>query len=208
MVGTFYRPPESSSLVFTDIENSIGMAVDTGISDIVILGDFNLNTLNERTAKKIKDLCKQCDLSQLINKPTNYTEVSSSIIDLIMVSNVNYVDLSGVGEPFLLQNIRFHCPVFCVFKYKRQTVKSFQRKIWLYEQGNYNNLRLKVSEFDWETIRDNDVNIYAEKFTEKLLTNRHFSLLNVNAAGACGYDFPCDGGRLVRAYLRRTRGTI
>ena len=40
------------------------------------------------------------------------------------------------------------------------------------------------------------------------LTSRHFSLLNVNAAGACGYDFPCDGGRLVRAYLRRRRGTI
>ena len=32
---------------------------------------------------------------------------------------------------------------------------------------------------------------------------RHFSLLNVNVAGACGYDFRCDGGRLVRAYLRR-----
>ena len=38
--------------------------------------------------------------------------------------------------------------------------------------------------------------------------NRHFSLLNVTAAGACGYDFPCDGERLVRAYLRRRRGTI
>ena len=37
---------------------------------------------------------------------------------------------------------------------------------------------------------------------------RHFSLLNVNAAGACGYDFPCDGGRLVRAYLRLRRGMI
>ena len=32
---------------------------------------------------------------------------------------------------------------------------------------------------------------------------RHFSLLNVNVAGACGYDFRCDGGRLVREYLRR-----
>ena len=42
----------------------------------------------------------------------------------------------------------------------------------------------------------------------RLNINRHFSLLNVNAAGACGYDFPCDGGRLVRAYLRRRRGTI
>ena len=32
---------------------------------------------------------------------------------------------------------------------------------------------------------------------------RHFSLLNVNVAGACVYDFRCDWGRLVRAYLRR-----
>ena len=37
---------------------------------------------------------------------------------------------------------------------------------------------------------------------------RHFSLLNVNAAGACGYDFLCDGGRLVRAYVRLRRGAI
>ena len=40
------------------------------------------------------------------------------------------------------------------------------------------------------------------------MANRHFSLLNVNFAGACGYDFVCDGRRLVRAYLRRRRGAI
>ena len=38
--------------------------------------------------------------------------------------------------------------------------------------------------------------------------SRHFSLLNVTFAGACGYDFVCDGQRLVRAYLRRRRGAI
>ena len=37
---------------------------------------------------------------------------------------------------------------------------------------------------------------------------RHFSLLNVKFAGACGHDFLCDGRRLVRAYLRRRRGAI
>ena len=42
----------------------------------------------------------------------------------------------------------------------------------------------------------------------KMHGNRHFSLLNVNFAGACGYDFVCDGRRLVRAYLRRRRGAI
>ena len=48
------------------------------------------------------------------------------------------------------------------------------------------------------------------KYANKKLgtSNRHFSLLNVNFAGACGYDFVCDGRRLVRAYLRRRRGAI
>lgn len=53
LVGTFYRPPNSTPQVLTDIENSIGLAVDTGISDIVILDGFNLNILNLQTKKKI-----------------------------------------------------------------------------------------------------------------------------------------------------------
>ena len=46
LMGTFYRPPNSLPLVLTDIENSIGVAVDTGISDIVILGDTNISPDN------------------------------------------------------------------------------------------------------------------------------------------------------------------
>ena len=100
LVGTFYRPPNSLPLMLSDIENSIGLAVDTGISDIVILGDFNLNMLATQSQRKINDLCQQYGLIQLINEATNFTESSASIIDLIMVSNINSVDISGVGEPF------------------------------------------------------------------------------------------------------------
>lgn len=51
LVGSFYRPPNSNALIFSDIENSIGMAFDTGIADIIILGDFNINMLNEQSAR-------------------------------------------------------------------------------------------------------------------------------------------------------------
>ena len=56
----------------------------------------------------------------------------------------------------------------------------------------------------------NDKVIYCGNYAVKVQgpSIRHFSLLNVNAAGACGYDFVCDGRRLVRAYLRRRRGAI
>ena len=172
LVGTFYRPPNSFPLVLTDIENCIhvGMAADIGISDIVILGDFNLNMLNAQSQRKITDLCQKYNFSQLINEPTNYTESSASIIALIMVSNLHSVDISGVGEPLLMQDIRYHCPTFWIFKFKRHVVKPFSRKIWLYDHGNYDNLRQKISEFKWDSVYNDDVNEYAKHFSDTLIS--------------------------------------
>ena len=169
LVGTFYRPPCSSSQILTDIENSIGLAVDTGISDIVITGDFNINMLNPQSEKKILDICKEYNLKQLINEPTHFTESSSTLIDLILVSNVQSIEMFGVGEPFLMQDIRYHCPVYSIFSLKKPVTKSFQRKIWLYEKGNYDELRNKVSEFDWNNVYNEDINQYALNFSNKLL---------------------------------------
>ena len=104
LVGTFYRPPNSTPLILADIDNLIGLAIDTGIQDVLILGDFNLHFLNIQSKSKINNMCRQFDLTQLI------AESSSTIIDLILVSNLGAVELSGVGEPFLMQDIRNHCP--------------------------------------------------------------------------------------------------
>ncbi|MCG8048840.1 MAG: reverse transcriptase domain-containing protein [Candidatus Thiodiazotropha endolucinida] len=170
LVGTFYRPPNSTPLVLTNIDDSIGLALDTGISDITILGDFNINMLNRQSERKISDICKQYNLTQLIDEPTNFSEFSSSIIDLLFVSNIHSVAVSGVGEPFLMQDIRYHCPIFSIFKFKRQTFKPFTRQIWLYESGNYDDLRQEVSDFDWTSICNENVNVYATNFTQKLLS--------------------------------------
>lgn len=169
LVGTFYRPPNSTPQTLIDIENSIGLAVDTGISDIVILGDFNLNILNLQSNKKISDICQQYNLTQLIDEPTNYTEFSSTVIDLIMVNNVHTIYLSGVGEPFLTQDIRYHCPTYCVFKFKKTVIKPFTRKIWLYEKGNYDELRQSVNDYDWKCTYNDNINSYANNFTTKLM---------------------------------------
>ena len=44
MYGVFYRTPSSDSVYNSFIEDSIGFAIDSTISDIVVTGDFNLNT--------------------------------------------------------------------------------------------------------------------------------------------------------------------
>ena len=51
LIGLFYRPPNSDAAYLSSIEDSVGLATDTGISDI-ITGDFNLNVNNHNTLKK------------------------------------------------------------------------------------------------------------------------------------------------------------
>ena len=41
LVGLFYRPPNSDSTYLSNIEDSVCLAIDTGISDIIVTGDFN-----------------------------------------------------------------------------------------------------------------------------------------------------------------------
>ena len=104
-MGTFYRPPSSNNLVYTSIEDSIGLAFDTNVPNITITGDFNLDVLKHASYRKINDLCQHFNLEQIITDPTHHTENSYSIIDLFLVSNKNRVLLSGFGEPFLDQNM-------------------------------------------------------------------------------------------------------
>ena len=45
------------------------------------------------------------------------------------------------GSALLLeQNIRFHCPVFCILSFNKTVSKAFTRHIWLYDKGNYDGL--------------------------------------------------------------------
>lgn len=70
LFGLFYRPPSSDAEYLTCIENSIALAIDTNISDIIITGDFNFDLLNERTSRKIESICTQYTLFQVISQRT------------------------------------------------------------------------------------------------------------------------------------------
>ena len=105
-------------------QDSIGLPRDTNAYDILITGDFNLDMTDNRSSKKINDLCQEYNLSQIISEHTHFTENSRSLTDLIMTSNVDDILLSTVtvGEPFFDQNIRYHCPIFCVLNFEKPKI--------------------------------------------------------------------------------------
>jgi hypothetical protein len=56
----------------------------------------------------MRNISMQYSLQQLVEDPTNFTEHSSSLIDLILTNDVNFVPYAGVGPP-LFDQVRYHC---------------------------------------------------------------------------------------------------
>ncbi len=138
------------------------MAVDTGLRDIIIVGDFNYNTLNPQANRHVSSICRQFAMTQCIRTPTHFTEHSESIIDLIFTSNTDSVVLSGVGDPFLPQQTRFHCPTFGLLNFSKPKIKPFKRKIWQYEHGDYDMFRQELSTVNWDNLKSQNIEEYAD----------------------------------------------
>ena len=168
LFGLFYRPPNSDSIYYSGIEDSIHLAIDSGITDIIITGDFNFNMLNNQTSRKINTFCEQFSLFQCINEPTHFTENSSTLLDILLVTNKDHLILCGVGDPFLHQEQRYHCPIYGVFNFRKPKVKAYKRRIWKYNDGNYELLRQKVTTTDWSICHNSDINVYAQNIVKTL----------------------------------------
>ena len=84
------------------------------------------------------------------------------MIDLILTSNRNSIILSGVGEPFLEQNIRYHCPVYCVLNFVKPVSPIYQRKIYLFDRGDYQSFINDIYDTDWNLLKNDSINTYAE----------------------------------------------
>ena len=144
----------------------MGLAFETNIFNILITGDFNLDILKDNSSQKVRDLCQQFNFEQIINEPTHYTENSSSLIDLILTSNRNTLLLSGVGATFLEQNIRYHCPVFCVLSFSKLLAPLYKRTVFIFDRGNYEAFSNNLIQTDWYTLKSKNTNTYAENITE------------------------------------------
>ena len=140
LIGAFYRPPNSTVDYFNLILESIDRAFNTNITDIIITGDFNYD-MSTNVNNKIRDLMLQFHLTQLIADSTNFTENSSSLIDLFLVRNLSNVLFSGVLDSFIPDQTRFHCPIILLLKFIRPTLKSFKRRIWNYNLADYDKYR-------------------------------------------------------------------
>ncbi|MEW8546418.1 MAG: endonuclease/exonuclease/phosphatase family protein, partial [Candidatus Thiodiazotropha sp.] len=178
LICGMYRPPNSHLSYWNLVSESIDRAKSTNIQDILILGDFNNDFLFSHKSKHLRDVMMNFNLSQMIAEPTHFTESSSSLIDVILVSNSNNVLASEVCDPFIPNVTRYHCPIAVLLKFLKPKQKHFRRRIWKYDQGDYINYRQILSEVNWDDTLSGDVDGIAEKLTSTILTAASNSIPN------------------------------
>ena len=135
-------------------------------------GGFNFNMLSEQSSRKILDICQQFSLYQIISEPTHFAVHSSSLIDIVLTSDRNNLIYCRVTDPFLHQDVRYHCPIYGILKFFKHARKSFTHRIWSYDRGNYDRLRSKAANTDWNTLSDRDTNIYVKNITDHMNLQR------------------------------------
>ena len=109
----------------------------------------------------------------MINEPTYATEHSLSLLDLVIMNNPFSILYSEVGPP-LLDQTSYHLPIIGLLHHSSPHCVSFKRKVSLYDKGDYEAYRQRLSDIDWDNIfLNDDINIITSKITENLIEVAH-----------------------------------
>ena len=177
LICGIYRPPNSNNNYYDLIENTFDNLSNISTKDLIILGDFNCDMLS--SPNKMENIASSYNLQQLIDEPTHFTEHSSSIIDLILVTKPENVIYSGVSSPFINDLIRYHCPIVVVLKHRKIKQTSFKRHIWLYDKGDYSKFRNKLSQINWdEMLASQNIDQCACEFAKEIIKAAKESIPN------------------------------
>ena len=164
LVGTWYRPPNSSRDLMNLFENTIER-IDAENCELYLVGDINCNLLSQDYDTYTSDLVnifEIYDLTQMITEPTRITPVSQTLIDLCITNYPEKISSSGV----LPLGISDHSLIYIVRKisYPKTAAKTIRRIF------NSSDFLEDLSHLDWDSVQDSDDpnemwNIWSHLFT-------------------------------------------
>ena len=146
LIGTFYRPPNSTVDYWTLIDQSISNVCNLPCK-FIVLGDFNSDFLNN-PSPHLLDVILKNNLQQLVKTPTRYTETSATCIDLVLTPCHDIIRSTVVLPPICSDH-----SVPCVKVTNNcATNHSFKRSIYDYSKLDKEALLDELTNIDWISI--------------------------------------------------------
>ena len=165
LLANWYRPPcagETASIqsLKTEWDALKGLAMGT-----VIAGDLNVHhtswlRFSQRESvegRELHDIAQDCGFNQLVRKPTR----EDNLLDLVLS------DMDAKCE--VLPKIADHQAVAIRLALSVPEVKQQHRFVWHFKKADWDGLKDKLSEMDWEFLDSWPVDAGAELFQSKLL---------------------------------------
>ena len=155
LVGTFYRPPNSSKSYDTDFAIKLDSIIDSALaqtqsSEIILLGDFNCDFIAKRSpcnvTKQLKSLFKSYNFSQLIESPTRTVPGSSTLLDLIVTNCPSVISSCGV----LSSGLSDHDMIYCVRKLHCKKLPAEIKTFRNYAKYEQNKFCEELKRVDWQ----------------------------------------------------------
>ena len=148
LIGTAYRPPWFSVDDFFDALTD-SLTSFNGHDRVVLLGDFNINCLDENDSKtkRLEQFLEYVDLTNYVTVPTHFTSVSSTLIDLVCTdSNVQSVVVNHIPE------LGGHAMVLAELKLKRAKIPPKTVSYRPIKDINLGLFNSDLEQFDWKKI--------------------------------------------------------
>ena len=169
LICCMYRPPENSKYLSSNFNKTFSnmlMTVTELQKEVILLGDLNVNFLKKNDNPDIKDTINLFGFKQVITQPTRITDISSTLIDVIITNKVSNISTTDV-IPLSLSD---HDMVGCVRKLNHQTFDHKTIHCRNYSKYNHNNLRQDLLTQSWDRFYEiEDVNTALEYFTSVLI---------------------------------------
>ena len=145
-IGLLYRPPSSLSVSMDLLYNTLQDANISCFSNLVLLGDFNIN-YNNHSRPYFNQLCNLIDsfsLVQVVPEPTHTSPSgSTSLIALVVISNSSMMSSYSVLPPLGSSD---HNGVRVSLKWKlNNTARSNSRRIWRYDLADFESANTALS---------------------------------------------------------------
>lgn len=147
LIGVVYKNKYTIDFLesFEDLLSLISPQYD----ELVCLGDFNINLLNfDSKHIKFNSLLESYGLHQLINAPTRITKNTSSLLDLIIVSDPKIFLSHGVVDV----HISDHSLIYCQLLVPVLPIMSETRIYRDFSNFNYEQFCVDIQQITWGDI--------------------------------------------------------
>ena len=164
-----YRPHSDSVANFTASLDSILCNPELSGKRAILMGDLNINLLRPSlTTETFINCMRSFHFTPLITKatrfPTNCGEEPS------LLDHIWYNSLSTFNCGIVMIDITDHLPTYVTLPNLSTTNIQSKVKVTFRQSNEYCKLKFRadLDNFDWNLIKNENVNIYTKNFTSKL----------------------------------------